>query len=66
MGVVISLVFGWGVWLILDGFLHAPREPRLRRSREPWLQRQLNEAGLAEMAQRTIWFASLACAFVGG
>lgn len=66
MGVVISLVFGWGAWLILDGFMHPPREPRPRSSREPWLQRQLNQAGLAEMAQRTIWLASIACAFVGG
>ena len=66
MGLVISLVFGWGLWLILDGLLHAPQEPRLRHSREPWLQRQLSEAGLTETAQRTIWLASTACALVGG
>lgn len=64
MGVVISLILGWGLWLIIDGFMYPPRPSRTKVRREPWLQRQLNEAGLSDVPIRNVWFASLACAAV--
>lgn len=65
MGVVIALVFGWGVWLVLDGFTYPPREPRNRVRHDPWLRVQLDEAGMWEVPLRNLWLASAACLIVG-
>lgn len=65
MGVVTALVFGWGVWLVVDGFLYPPREPRIREKPEPWLRTQLNEAGMWDVPVRNVWFAAAACSVVG-
>ncbi len=66
MGVVVALIFGWGVWLIVDGFVFPPKTPKVKEVRQSWLQRQLNEAGMSDIPPRRMVMICLSSALAVG
>lgn len=56
MDLVISLVLGWGIWLVIDGWRH-PQEHVHRRHRASELDGLLARAGLSELSSNRVWMS---------
>jgi len=65
MGVVISLCFGWGLWLVIDGFLYPPRVQQRQGKTTPWAAQLLAEAGAWDTSVRRLWLTSVGAAAAG-